>query len=259
VEAIARMSEVIVTCVAHNHWYPRGFDRLNASLLEYSPKVAVQGWVNELPPGAPENIQEYSLDRDGSCSPFVAKWDYTAYCAKPFALKHALDSGAEVAILCDAAFYAVRDIRPLIDHILQVGYYLCDNGASVGEWSSDRALKLMNLRRDEAFRMTEASSYCVGLHRRSRKALQFARQWCDAALVRGIFEGPHTAGLSGDKDKRNPGWVSDDPRVKGTRHDQTAASIIAWRLGMRELVARPRFTGYEADATEETVLVNRGL
>lgn len=253
------MSDVIVACVALNHWYPRGFERLRASLNHHSPGVQVEGWVNELPPCAPEDVQAYSLDRDGTCSPFTAKWDYTAYCAKPFALKHALDCGAEVAILCDAAFYSVRDIQPLVDHILKVGYYLCDNGASVGEWSSDRALKLMNLRRQDAFQMTEASSYCVGLHRRSWRALQFARQWCDAALVRGIFEGPHTAGLSGDKDKRNPGWVSDDPRVRGHRHDQTAASVIAWRLGMRELVARPRFTGYEADATEETVLCNRGL
>lgn len=235
---------VIIPVIARGHWYDAGVQRARDKFAENSPGYDIISWSTP-PPGAPEEVIE-------------AGWDYTAYCWKPFALKHALES-AEVAILLDAAFWPIRPIQPLVDHILKHGYYLCDNGATVGEWSSDRCLGLMGLTRESALKMPECSSYCIGLHRRSWKALQFARRWCDAALVRGIFEGPHTAGNPEDENVRNPGFVSSDPRVRGHRHDQSAAAIIAHRLDMRELVRRPRFTTYDGHQDETTVMVNRGL
>lgn len=216
-----------------------------------SPGYELQAWVDKLPPGAPEGVVEDD-------------WDYTAYCAKPFALKAALDSGADVAILLDAAFFPIRPIQPLVDHIAETGYYLCDNGATIGEWASDRALKRLEVDRGRAFGMCEVSSYCVGITSREFRDyttlnMGLVDWWCVTAKMRGVFEGAHTAGFHAEQDKRNPGIVSVDPRVKGHRHDQTALSIGAHVFGMTKFVARPRFTAYEGSENETTVLVNRGM
>lgn len=238
------MPDVKLCVIARNHWYDAGVQRARDKFAENSPGYEITSWSTP-PPGAPEEVIE-------------AGWDYTAYCWKPFALKHALES-AEVAILMDAAFWPIRPIQPLVDHILKYGYYLCNNGALAGHWATDRSLALMGVTRETSLTIREASSYCVGLHRRSFKALQLCRQWCDAALVRGIFEGPHTAGKPDDEGVRNPGFVSDDPRVLGHRHDQLALSILAWKLGMKELVDRPILTAYDGSQDERTVLANRGM
>lgn len=207
-------------------------------------RITLQAYINVLPKGAPRDVV-----RDG--------WDYTGYCAKPFALREALRD-SDIAILLDAAFYQIRDIQPLINHIIEHGYYLCDNGAVVGEWASDECLRQMGCGREAAMSIVEASSYCVGLYNDER-GRNLAARWCEPAPGRGpefVFPGPHTNhGRAG----RNQGFVSDDDRVKGHRHDQSALSIIAHRMGMHTLVPRPRFTAYALSETEETVLVNQGM
>jgi hypothetical protein len=234
--------KAVVCTLALGGWYPAGAARLIQTMREHSPGIEVHAHVNTLPFGAPANVLE-----DG--------YNYTAYCAKPFALAAAMMSGADIAILVDAAFYAVRDIHPLIDHIAQTGYYLCDNGNKVGEWCSDRAMTRMNENRDDLMQMTECSSYCVGLNFADGRCAELLHRWCGFASDRLTFAGPHTAP---DRDGRNRGFVSVDPRVRGTRHDQTALSVLAYRLGMQKLSQRPRFTAYAESATDATVLANRG-
>jgi hypothetical protein len=250
--------KVVIATVALGHWYPRGVERMRREFERVSPGYEIQAWVDKLPPGAPGSVVE-----DG--------WDYTAYCAKPFALKAALDSGADIAILMDAAFYPIRPIQPLVDHIAKTGYYLCNNGATLGEWCSDRALELQGIDRDEAFQIPEVSSYCVGINARRTKwvrehtwnakpCLWIIDGWARQATQRGLFEGPHTAGSPLDKSRRNVGFVSNDPRVKGHRHDQSGLSMIAWdELDPLESVDRPRFTAYKGSENETTVLINEGM
>ncbi len=233
--------KAVICCVAIGSWYPRGLARLVNEFHATDNGHTIQAWVNTIPPGAPHMA-------------LVDDYDYVGYCAKPFALAHAMQQ-ADVAILMDAAFFPIRSIHPLIAHIVARGHYLCDNGNLVGEWSSDAALDYFGMMREEAMGVREASSYCVGLsnvglgHRDRNRLL--VKQWCDSWRS---FPGPHTAGDRG----RNPGFVSHDPRVKGHRHDQTALSIIAHRLGMTELTQRPEFTAYDGSQDERTVLVNRG-
>lgn len=234
---------VVVCCVGLGGWYPRGVARLIHSLGEYSPGVTVAAWVNCIPFGAPRLVCENG-------------YDYTAYCAKPFALMSAQLNGADIAILVDAAFYAVRPISPLIDHIQQTGYYFCRNGNNVGEWSSDRCLERMGVDREEAFAFEEISSYCVGLNMNDGRCLELLQRWCGFASDRLTIPGPHSALYNGTG--RNPGFVSKHPRVMGHRHDQTVLSVLAHRMGLQELVNRPKFTAYSGSETEETVLVNRG-
>lgn len=240
--------KVIVCCVAFGAHYPRLAARLIERFHAVSPGYEIQAWVNTLPPGAPKDV-------------VVDGYDYTAYCAKPFALEYARQCGADVAILADASFFPVRPIQPLVEHVQRNGYYLCRNGFKVGEWCSDAALNYFGVSRDAAFEMDEISSYCVGVDFGHEDARRMLDQWTHAATGHGCFPGPHTAtGQPG----RNPGFVSTDPRVKGHRHDQSALSIIANRLGMDRLSDRPFLTAYHlgyggAFPNESTVLVNHGV
>lgn len=232
-----------ICCIGIGGWYPRGVARLIGRMWEVDPGHEIQAHVNVLPWGAPVDVVE-----DG--------YDYTGYTAKPFALAHARQTGADIAILVDAAFFPIRPIQPLVDHIAQKGYYLCRNGATVGEWSSDRCLERMNVSRTKAMEIQEASGYCVGVNFANGRAIELVQRWCGFAADRLTFAGPHTAmGHEG----RNRGDVSKDPSVKGHRHDQTALSILAHQLGMTELVERPRFTAYLGHESSETVLVNEGM
>lgn len=197
-------------------------------------------------------------------------YDYTAYCQKPFALLDVLRSGADVGILVDVAFYPIAPISPLVDHVRQNGYYFCRNGNLVGHWASDRCLDRMGMTREDALTVEEISSYCVGLNFRDGRCIELLQRWCGFAADRLSFPGPHTnvafrdpAKLDNGEDLRvegrNPGLASVDSRVRGHRHDQTALSILAHRMGMRELTNRPIFTAYLGSEDGRTVLVNQGM
>lgn len=252
--------KVVVCCVAVGGWYPRGAARLIEHFHATNPGIEIQAHVNVLPFGAPANVIE-----DG--------YDYTAYCAKAFALAHARNTGADVAILLDCAFWPIRSIHSLIDHIAQRGYYFCKNGNLVGEWSSDRCLVRMGVLRNDALQMEEISSYCVGLNFADGRCVELLQRWCGFAGDRLTVPGPHTnkwirsSNLghfntqidSVHNSGRNPGFASEDDRVRGHRHDQTVLSILAHKMGMRELTERPRFTAYAGSENETTVLINQGM
>ncbi len=237
------MTRVVIATIGIGGWYPAGVARLISQFRVVDPGREVMAWVNTLPPGAPN-----AVIKNG--------WDYTGYCAKPFALRAAMDARADIAILMDAAFWPIRTIDPLVEHITGYGYYLCENGYRMGEWCKDAALGPLGLTRSEAMEIPEASSYCVGLNFHHRVCRDLVEEWCDLAMDGITFPGPHTR--SGEQG-RNPGHVSDDLRVRGHRHDQTALSAITWRLGMREHIARPQFTAYDGFQDNTTVLVNRGM
>ncbi len=231
----------VITTVAIGGWYPRGAARMIEKFAQVSSGFELQAYIDVFPPGAPGRV-------------VVDGYDYSGYCAKPFALLGALRSGAEIGILLDASFYPIRHIEPLVNWIGDTGYYFCRNGFNLGEWSSDAALAKFEISRERAFAIEEISSYCVGVH---RKHLDLVEAWCESWPS---FPGPHSNVKAQDKrfSYRNEGFVSDDPRVRGHRHDQTALTVLAWRAGLQQLVDRPRFTTYYGHETAETVLVNRG-
>lgn len=210
-----------------------------------SPGFEITAYVNTQPFGSPFDVIE-------------SGYDYTAYCAKPFAPLNALADGADLAILLDAAFYPIRSVHPLVEHIARHGYYFCKNGFKVGEWSSDRCLDRMGVTREDAFTMEEISSYCVGLNFADGRCIELVQRWCGFAQDRLTIPGPHTnigCGYPG----RNQGFVSRNVKVGGHRHDQTVLSILAHRMGMSELCERPRFTAYKGSSDETTVLENEGM
>lgn len=239
---------VIIATIALGGQYPRGVARMIERFHSHSPGYEIMAWINALPHCAPANVIE-------------AGYDYTAYCAKPFALYEAFAAGADIGMLLDANFYPIRPITPLVTHIHQHGYYFCQNGARVGEWCSDRALKGLAITRENAMELEEISSYCVGLNFADSRCRELLRRWMDISLDRETVPGPHSnrAFFGTEQFARNPGWCSDDPRVRGHRHDQTVLSVLAHRLiSPLELTARPMFTTYAGHERDVTVLVDDG-
>lgn len=245
------MSRAVVCTIGIGGTYPWLVARLIQRFAAYAPSYNVAAWVNVLPHGTPTLIEN--------------GYDYTPYAAKVFALESVRRAGADIGILIDAAFFPIRDILPLVQHVERQGYYLCANGFKVGEWSSDRCLAAMDVTREDAFTIEEISSYCVGLDFRNPRALELLYHWQRCALDPAIIPGPHSSAPG----ERNPGFVSSDPRVKGHRHDQTALSIVAHRMGCGahggwgKLSERPYLTAYVLGyggllPNETTVLVNDG-
>lgn len=201
-KALTMTQRVIVCTLAIGGHYPRLAARQIERFAACSPGYEIMAWINTLPYGAPAAVIE-----DG--------YDYTPYCAKPFALEAARVAGADIAILLDAAMYPIRPIAPLIAHIHRHNYFACANGASLGEWLSDRALGTLSISRENAMQLAEVSSYCVGLHLRDPRALRLLEAWMRLSMDRVTVPGHHTAtGIEG----RNQGFVSSDPRVRGHRH-----------------------------------------
>jgi hypothetical protein len=74
------------------------------------------------------------------------------------------------------------------------------------------------------------------------------------------FIGPITnSNFPGAQWSGNPAKCSPcgPPDVRGHRHDQTAASVIAWRLGMK-LSDTPEWFAYRGQETDKTCLIADG-
>jgi hypothetical protein len=236
---------VVICTVAYLGWYRRGVARMIQEFEKVSPGYEIQAWVNILPPGTP------TVEKDGVT--------YTGYAAKPWALKHALET-ADVALLLDASIYPIKHIEPLLDFINGHGYYLAPAGFTIGEWTNDSMLAGAGLDRDHALKIPDVASGIVGLANTPTNR-EVVTRWC-AMTNWPSFAAPHSNSLAADKKHhyRNVGFVSYDPRCSGHRQDQSALSIIAHQMGMDDLIKWPRFvTGYGIPPDESTVLTIEGM
>lgn len=240
--------KVVICTVAYKGWYRKGIARMIQEFERVSPGYELQAWVNVLPPGTPEVI------KDGV--------DYTGYAAKPWALKHAMET-ADVALLLDASVYPIRHIEPLLDFIKGHGYYLAPAGFSIGEWTNDAMLAAFGLDRDHALKIPDVASGIVGLAVTDTN-YEVIRRWCYSTDYPS-FAAPHSNVHAANKKHhyRNVGHVSYDPRCSGHRQDQSALSIIAHQMGLTDLTPWPRFVAYQAGhggkADESTVLQIAGM
>jgi hypothetical protein len=239
------MNPAVVNLSISQRYQPLG-RRLRDSLAPFG--VALYQWFDELPAGAPKGLTI----------------PYSAYCAKPFSMREAAGHGHDLLLWLDAACYAVKPLDPLWEHIEREGYYAQDNGWTVGQWCSDAALVTLGITREEAFSIPDISTCALGLDMRRPECRTFLDAWCALAADGVTFPGAHTNDVGPAKDSpvgyRNVGHVSDDPRVLGHRHDQTAASVLAWQRKWARM-PRPVFVDYY-DTTKvhdpRTLILNRG-
>lgn len=240
------MNRAIVNVAMGERYVPMA-GRLAQSLRGAGDTSKLMQWVNAFPAGAPTS---HPLP-------------YAAYCAKPFAMREAQAAGHDLVLWVDSACYAIKPLDDLWKHIDEHGYYVQDNGWNVGQWCADHALPALMLSREEAMLIPEISTMVVGLDLRRQECQKFLALWTylagDGRTFIGEHANDHGQAITTGVPTRTVGHVSDDPRVLGHRHDQTAASVLAYRAGWSR-TPRGQFVDYFAEHQDErTVLVNRGM
>jgi hypothetical protein len=151
----------------------------------------------------------------------------------------------------DSACVAVRSLDPVFAAIEDQGYALFRNPGRVGEWCADATLGALGVEREEAMQWPALNAAALGLDLEHPLATEFLECWHEAARhevpFRGTPERLETAEARQAVKWNTANRVSSDPRVRGHRHDQSVAGILAGRLGM---VPLPE--GLEAYRTGET-------
>ena len=205
-------------------------DRLKSAMEAQGEKVLM--WRDQFPEGSPPQ-------------------DETPYAFKPFALAEA-SIGFSALLWCDASVVPLRSLVPLWELIETQGYWFSANipygetgrAWTCGEWTCDSALEPLSITREQAFQIPHIIGTAFGLDLRHAIAREFLAEYLRLARDGTAFRGPwNNAGFR----------ASQDPRVLGHRHDQTAASVIAWRLGMK-LTTPPVWIVDGIPPTDETVL-----
>jgi hypothetical protein len=176
-------------------------------------------WKDELPPGSPTHME----------SPMAFK---------TFCFLEAMKRGYRYVLWIDAPCIALRSINPIFTIIRERGYvmFVDPYGQTVGQWCGDDVLERHAISREAALSMPEIPTSVIGLDLCSEIGRQFFDQWHSMALDGVTFRGTRKPILSVE-DHYIVAWnkgncISSDSRVGGHRHDQTAAGIVAHRLGM---------------------------
>jgi hypothetical protein len=194
----------VVVNYASGAWYPRGQDRLRASIGKFCPESEFIGFTNNKNFGSPTHEE-------------------VPYAFKTFALKYCLDKKYDAAIYADASVWAVKSWQPIWDIIESQGYYFEEAGHWAGTWTKDSVLERMGVTRDEAMKIPMFSAGFTGLDFRNPLAVEFFKKWHSYATDGDSFKG------SWNNNKKD---MSKDPRCAGHRHDMSVASILAWQMGM---------------------------
>lgn len=193
------MNQCVIN-VAVGSWYPNGQDRLSVSLDKVGFKGGRLFWKDSYPPGCPTHQQ-------------------TPYAFKVYAFKEALHRGYTHVLWMDSSAWALGNLDSVFQVIDSDGYLLVKNrGWKTGQWCSDDALAPLGITREEAMEMPHLSALVMGLNFKNAVASAFYETWKKLA-----DDGVTFAGRSGSK----------YPGVLGHRHDQTAASVVSLRLGMK--------------------------
>ena len=247
-----------VVNVATTPYYQRGATRLMRALELAQEPASVICW-RTLPPECPAH-------------------DDVPYAFKAFALREAAKS-ADLLLWCDSCILPVRSLAPLWERIERDGYWMAPNGFTNYEWTADSAYRDLfpythaGVYEEETMALARASNRncshviatCFGLNVHSGVGAAFLVEYFRLASETRAFRGPWINANSIDAAKRQAlnegasgGRVAPcgPPDVRGHRHDQTAASVIAWRLGMK-LTPPPEVLiyGRAEDATDERTLL----
>lgn len=221
--------------------YVKGLDRLtewcSANDVEYF------AWRNHWPSGSPTHQD-------------------VPYAFKAYALREAIAAGAKTLLWADACILPIRPLKPLWERIERDGYCI-SNQAGPGhkmawsnyEWTADSAYpdlfpEMTSLGAARVINATiphvVATTFGISMEHPTGRAI--FEEYFRLANETKAFCGP---------------WVNasfapcgpDD--VRGHRHDQTALSVIAWRLGCQLAPMREVFA-YRGDETTDTILMADG-
>jgi hypothetical protein len=201
--------------------FARGVDRLRSLA-----KDPVMAWTKQLP-------EDWPPHKD------------SPYAFKGFALEAARAQGAELVMWLDSAIKPIKPLDPIWDLIEQQGHWFASNWWSNNEWCCDAALPLLGATREELAGQMHIVAGAFGLNLKTENGAGFLDDYLRYAK-NGAFRGPWS---------NEAKQASAVPGVLGHRHDQTAASLIVHRRGMKWSTTPPVWLAYAGHETEETILL----
>lgn len=210
--------------------YILGQQRLRQSLIDNKFNGDFYGYIGEDSVGSPKH----------SINP---------YAFKVYAINKVKEMGYKQILWLDASVYAIKKIDFIWEIIETKGFLMQNAGHFVGTWSNDKCLDYFNLSRNDAISMPMyGNAGLLGLNFNNEKAIDFFNKWHKASED-GIFVGDWN---------NNNFSESDDLRCKGHRHDMSAGSIIANKLGLdKEYISSTEILQYaspEDKALNETIV-----
>ena len=181
-------------------WYPVGSHRLKRSLIHHGyahDLLFFSNWPNN--------------EFDKMCP----------YNIKASAFAEALKRDYDIILWADCSVWAVDYPYPVLDIINHDGYYFWRSGYTCAQTCSDKCLDYFGVDRDTAETYQDVSTSLFGIHTKNELGATFINEWLRSAKD-GQFKG-----------SRDHDGQSTDPRFLFHRQDQSCASIIANKLGMK--------------------------
>lgn len=210
--------------VGIGEWYCHGSDRLAASLRAHNFPGDIFIW---------KDWPEIPFPRD------------VIYNCKAAAFQQVIDAGYTTIIWGDSSIFAQADVLPFVGHVCEKGMWIGQSGYNGAQTCSDAALKYFDVTRDEAEKMPDTATGLFGVNLDFEQPRTFIELWIKAARE-GAFVG-----------SRMHGGQSDDLRFKFHRQDQSAATLILGKMGVR-LDTFIDYCGFAWDG-QDTMFKCRGM
>ena len=212
-----------VVNVATNEYYRKGQDRLAKSFREIDPMAELKLY-HDMPEGCPKHA-----DRP--------------YAFKAFAMREA-SRGCDVVLWCDALILPIRPMEPFWQQVERDGYFLVQGAESNYPWTAESAYQelfpgmSLAAARELNKKIPQIVGGIIAVDFRSRIGSDFFEEYFRLASSTTAFCGPWAN--TNCQTKPNYGPTSSyttgpcgEADVIGHRHDQSAASVIAWNLRMK--------------------------
>lgn len=198
--------------------YTAGIDRLERSLIYEGAAMDFKFWRNEYPENCPHHVG------DGQ------------YNFKPYCFKDVFDAGKRVAVWADASFWCVSNPMPLFDYVNDNGIYFFKSGYLLAETATDRLCEYSGVSREELIdnQVSEFATGLVGINIENPLGKQFFTNWFQY-MQDGMFGGNRVHDLSD----------SLHPLFKFSRQDQSAASMILYKMGVKTCGEDKDFQSYK--------------
>lgn len=206
---------IIISAGIGGH-YVAGIDRLERSLYYEGWGGDMRFWRNEYPIGCPAH------GGDGQ------------YNFKPFCFRDAFNDGHKVAVWADASFWCVKNPMPLFDYVNEFGLYFFKSGYSLAETATDKLLQYAGVSREELYDVSEFATGLVGINISNPNGKTFFEQW-EQYRADGMFGGNRAHDLND----------SQHPKFRFSRQDQSAASMILYKMGIKTCGETMDFQAYK--------------
>lgn len=201
------MNDFCVITFGKNYNFLKGVERLKERTAQLN--IPFIGYT-EYPKGCPEHEK----------SPYAFKF---------FCIKEAQKAGYSKILWLDTSVIINTPLNDVFDFIKKEGYFFIKNWHTVGDYCHDKALKTLNITRNQSFHIPCLQGTNFGLNLQQENASKFLDQMISYALDGITFPGPYT---------NDNNEASYHPKVLGHRHDQIAMSVASLRLNMNKWFPR---------------------